>query len=254
MNLRLDRNILITFSHSSTNTARRQYHSHNCVVWFIGDVKTLNVVIFRCKCSLFTVLQWNSIIHAILWNQYNLEKIDVFGFFCLNESELHLKNVTLTGLFLFVCLFFANFYKKRKAVGLLSTLFPIDVDSRPTALPGHSSTVPRSANQYAVLAVWASAKSCREMEMSFPMKLVSRHTKQKVLENLLLHGCVEAGGDKTQRSNTSWLTIAFCASRQQSHPWVLTSSNSCQSLKSWILTYYYNFMFQYFVIWYFLKP
>lgn len=38
----------------------------------------------------------------------------------------------------------------------------------------------RSTNQYVVLAVWASAKSFRKMEMSFPVKLASRQ-KHKVL-------------------------------------------------------------------------
>lgn len=101
--------------------------------------------------------------------------------------------------FVFVCLFvFCKFLQKAKS--RWSTVHPLPHRCGLQA----NSAAPRSANQYAVLAVWASAKSCREMEMSFPMKLVSRHTKQKVLENLLLHGCVEAGGDKTQRSNTSW--------------------------------------------------
>ncbi len=71
-------------------------------------------------------------------------------------------------------------------------------------LAGQSSTVISwSANHLKVdLALWAGAKVLLEKEISISIKLVSRW-KHKVLQNLLVDGCVDFGLDKTQWTNTS---------------------------------------------------
>ncbi len=53
-----------------------------------------------------------------------------------------------------------------------------------------------------VVAVWAGAKVLLEKEISISIKLVSRW-KHKVLQNLLVDGCIDFGLDKTQWINTS---------------------------------------------------
>ncbi|XP_058604079.1 uncharacterized protein LOC131522542 [Onychostoma macrolepis] len=71
-------------------------------------------------------------------------------------------------------------------------------------LAGQSSTVISwSANHLeVVLALWAGAKVLLEKEISISIKLVSRW-KHKVLQNLLVDGCIDLGLDKTQWTNTS---------------------------------------------------
>ncbi len=71
-------------------------------------------------------------------------------------------------------------------------------------LAGQSSTVISwSANHLeVVLALWAGAKVLLKREISISIKLVSRW-KHKVLQNLLVDGCIDFGLDKTQWTNTS---------------------------------------------------
>ncbi len=71
-------------------------------------------------------------------------------------------------------------------------------------LDGQSSTVISwSANHLeVVLALWAGAKVLLEKEISISIKLVIRW-KHKVLQNLLVDGCIDFGFDKTQWTNTS---------------------------------------------------
>ncbi len=71
-------------------------------------------------------------------------------------------------------------------------------------LAGQSSTVISwSANHLeVVLSLWAGAKVLLEKEISISIKLVSRW-KHKVLQNLLVDGCIDFGLDKTQWTNTS---------------------------------------------------
>ncbi len=71
-------------------------------------------------------------------------------------------------------------------------------------LAGQSSTVISwSANHLeVVLALWAGAKVLLEKEISISINLVSRR-KHKVLQNLLVDGCIDFGLDKTQWTNTS---------------------------------------------------
>ncbi len=66
-------------------------------------------------------------------------------------------------------------------------------------LAGQSSTVISwSANHLeVVLALWAGAKVLLEKEISISIKLVSRW-KHKVLQNLLVDGCIDFGLDTTQ--------------------------------------------------------
>ncbi len=71
-------------------------------------------------------------------------------------------------------------------------------------LAGQSSTVISWSAKHleVVLAVWAGAKVLLEKEISISIKLVSRW-KHKVLQNLLVDGCIDFGLDKTQWTNTS---------------------------------------------------
>ncbi len=71
-------------------------------------------------------------------------------------------------------------------------------------LAAQSSTVISwSANHLeVVLALWAGAKVLLEKEISISIELVSRW-KHKVLQNLLVDGCIDFGLDKTQWTNTS---------------------------------------------------
>ncbi len=96
-------------------------------------------------------------------------------------------------------------------------------------LAGQSSTVISWSAKHlkVVLAVWAGAKVLLEKEINISIKLVSRW-KHKVLQNLLVDGCIDFELDKTQWTNTSrrhgtpnhhWLQklhtgfqLGFCAS------------------------------------------
>ncbi len=71
-------------------------------------------------------------------------------------------------------------------------------------LAGQSSTVISwSANHLeVVLALQAGAEVLLEKEISIALKPVSRW-KHKVLQNLLVDGCIDFGLDKTQWTNTS---------------------------------------------------
>ncbi len=97
--------------------------------------------------------------------------------------------------------------------GLLDRLFFIfllkishrfQMGFRSGMLAGQSSTVISwSANHLeVVLSLWAGDKVLLEKEISISIKLVSRW-KHKVLQNLLVDGCVDSGLDKTQWTNTS---------------------------------------------------
>ena len=91
---------------------------------------------------------------------------------------------------------------------LLIFLFTIphrfSVRFRSGELAGQSSTVISwSANHLeVVLALWVGAKVLLQNEISISIKLVSRW-KHKVLQNLLVDGCIDFGLDKTQWTNTS---------------------------------------------------
>jgi len=86
---------------------------------------------------------------------------------------------------------------------LLIFLFTIphrfSVRFRSGELAGQSSTVISwSANHLeVVLAQWAGAKVLLQNEISISIKLVSRW-KHKVLQNLLVEGCIDFGLDKKQ--------------------------------------------------------
>ncbi len=71
-------------------------------------------------------------------------------------------------------------------------------------LAGQSSTVISWSAKHleVVLALWAGAKVLLEKEISISIKLVSRW-KHKVLQNLLVDGCIDFGLDKTQWTNTN---------------------------------------------------
>ncbi len=71
-------------------------------------------------------------------------------------------------------------------------------------LAGQSSTIISWSAKHleAVLALWAGAKVLLEKEISISIKIVSRW-KHKVLQNLLVDGCIDFGLDKTQWTNTS---------------------------------------------------
>ncbi len=68
-------------------------------------------------------------------------------------------------------------------------------------LAGQSSTA-ISWHLEVVLSLWSGAKVLLEKEISISIKLVSRW-KHKVLQNLLVEGCIDFGLDKTQWTNTS---------------------------------------------------
>ncbi len=94
--------------------------------------------------------------------------------------------------------------------GLLDPLFLIfllkishrfHMGFRSGMLAGQSSTW--SANHLeVVLALWAGAKVLLEKEISISISLVSRW-QHKVLQNLLVDGCIDFGLDKTQWTNIS---------------------------------------------------
>ncbi len=95
-------------------------------------------------------------------------------------------------------------------------------------LAGQSSTVtPWSANHMeVVLALWAGAEVLLEKETSISIKLVSRW-KHKVLQNILVDGCIDFRLDKTQWTNTS---------RRHGtphHPWLQKLHTGLQA--AWIL-------------------
>ncbi len=71
-------------------------------------------------------------------------------------------------------------------------------------LAGQSSTVISWSAKHleVILALWAGAKVLLEKEISFSIKLVSRW-RHKVLQNLVVDGCIDFGLDKTQYTNTS---------------------------------------------------
>ncbi len=87
---------------------------------------------------------------------------------------------------------------------LLKISYKFHMGFRSGMLTGQSSTVILwSANHLeVVLSVWAGAKVLLEKEISISIKLVSRW-KHKVLQNILVDGCIDFGLDKTQRTNTS---------------------------------------------------
>ncbi len=95
-------------------------------------------------------------------------------------------------------------------------------------LAGQSSTVISwLANHLEVLlALWAGAKVLLEKEISISIKLVSRW-KHKVLQKLLVDGCIDFGLDKTQWTNTS-----RCHSTPNHH-WLQKLHNRLQA--AWIL-------------------
>ncbi len=84
--------------------------------------------------------------------------------------------------------------------------YPIEfhMGFRSGMLAGQSSTVISWSAKHleVVLALWAGAKVLLEKEISISIKLVSRW-KHKVLQNLLVDGCIDFGLDKTQWINTS---------------------------------------------------
>ncbi len=95
-------------------------------------------------------------------------------------------------------------------------------------LAGQSSTVISWSAKHleVVLALWAGAKVLLEKEISISIKLVSRWN-HKVLQNLLVDGCIDLGLDKTQWNNTS---------RRHStpnHPWLQKLHPGLQA--AWIL-------------------
>ncbi len=53
-----------------------------------------------------------------------------------------------------------------------------------------------------VLSLWAGVKVLLEKEISISIKLVSRW-KHKVLQHVLVDGCIDFGLNKTQWTNTS---------------------------------------------------
>ncbi len=87
---------------------------------------------------------------------------------------------------------------------LLNISHRFQMGFRSVMLPGQSSAVISwSANHLEVLlALWAGAKVLLDKEISISINLVSR-CKHKVLQNLLLDGCIDFGLDKTHWTNTS---------------------------------------------------
>ncbi len=81
-------------------------------------------------------------------------------------------------------------------------------------LAGQSSTVISWSAKHleVVLSLWAGAKVLLEKEISISIKLV-RRWKHKVLQNLLVDGCIDFGLDKTQWTN--WATVQFFFSLAQ---------------------------------------
>ncbi len=97
--------------------------------------------------------------------------------------------------------------------GLLDPLFLIfflkisykfHMGFRSGMLTGQSSTVISWSAKHleVVLSVWSGVKVLLEKEISISIKLVSRW-KHKVLQYLLVDGCIDFGLDKTQWTNTS---------------------------------------------------
>ncbi len=78
---------------------------------------------------------------------------------------------------------------------------------------GQSSTlISWSANHLeVVLTLWADTKVLLEKEISISIKLVSRWN-QKVLQNLLVYGCIDFGLDKTE-----WTTTSRCPRTTNHH-------------------------------------
>ncbi len=95
-------------------------------------------------------------------------------------------------------------------------------------LAGQSSTVtPWSANHMEVFfALWAGAEVLLEKETSISIKLVSRW-KHKVLQNILVDGCIDFGLDKTQWTNTNR------RHGNPHHPWLQKLHAGLQA--AWIL-------------------
>ncbi len=90
-----------------------------------------------------------------------------------------------------------------------------------------SKVISWSANHLeVVLALWAGAKVLLEKEISISLKLISRW-KHKVLQNLLVDGCIDFGLDKTQWANTSWRHST------PNHPWLRKLHTGLQA--AWIL-------------------
>ncbi len=95
-------------------------------------------------------------------------------------------------------------------------------------LAGQSSTVIAwSANHLeVVLSLWAGTKVLLEKKIRISIKLVSRW-KHKVLQNLLVDGCIDFGLDKTQWTNTSR------RHGTPNHPWLRKLRTGLQA--AWIL-------------------
>ncbi len=95
-------------------------------------------------------------------------------------------------------------------------------------LAAQSSTVISwSANHIeVVLALWAAPKVLLEKEISICIKLVSRW-KHKVLQSLLLDGCIDFGLD-----NTQWTDTSRCHSTLNHH-WLWKLHTGLQA--TWIL-------------------
>ncbi len=87
---------------------------------------------------------------------------------------------------------------------LLKICHRIYIGFRSGMLAGQSSTVISwSANHLeVVLALWADVKVLLEKEISISIKLVSRW-KHKVLQNVLVDGCIDFRFDKTQWTSPS---------------------------------------------------
>ncbi len=95
-------------------------------------------------------------------------------------------------------------------------------------LAGQSSTVISWSAKHleVVLALWEGAKVLLEKEISISIKLVSRW-KHRVLENLLVDGCIDFGLDKTKWTNTSR------RHGTPNHPWLQKLHTGLQA--AWIL-------------------
>ena len=93
---------------------------------------------------------------------------------------------------------------------LLKISHRFSVRFRSGELAGKSSTVISwSANHLeVVLAVWAGAKVLLEKDISISIKLVSRW-KHKVLQNLLIDGCIDLNTMDNGHQQTSWHITDF---------------------------------------------
>ncbi len=109
--------------------------------------------------------------------------------------------------------------------------YPIDSRRGSGMLSGQSSTVISwsASHLEVILSQWAGAKVLLENEISISIKLVSRW-KHKVLQNVLVDGCVDFGLQKTQ-----WvITSRWHCSPNHHRLWKLhTGSVFLQTLGPW---------------------